>query len=81
MAIGYLQEEKRIKRRIMHHIQDGMKDNGLTHQNMADLLGINARTTFDYQLNNMTFDVFQLTKIFRILKFDDREILLLMKGD
>lgn len=81
MAIGYLQEEKKQKRRIKYHIQGTMKDLKITHQDMADLLGLNARTTFDYQLSKMTFDAFQLQQIFRILKFSDSEILTLMKGD
>lgn len=81
MAIGFLQDEKKQKRRIEHHIQNGMKDLKLTHQDMADYLGLNTRQAFDYQLSHMTFDAYQLSRIFRKLKFDDTEILLLMKGD
>lgn len=81
MAIGYLQDEKKLNRRILHALQDGMKDNKKTHKDMSELLGLNSRQTFDYKLNNMTFSAYELVKMFRILKFEDDEILYLMKGD
>lgn len=81
MATGYLQEEKKTKRRVTHHISDRMRDLKLTHKDMSEFLGYNNRQTFDYKLRNMTFDVWELKKIFRKLKFDDEEILELVKGE
>lgn len=75
MATGYLQEEKKLKRRVSHLISDGMADNKISHKEMSEFLGYNNRQTFDYKLKNMTFDVWELKKIFKKLKFGSEEIL------
>lgn len=81
MAIGYLQSEKKLNRRIKHHIQDGLEDNGFTYEDMAAKLGLKSRQAFFYKLDHMTFTAYELTLIFKFLKFGDDEILILMKGD
>lgn len=81
MALGFLQEEKKTKRRIRHHIEDALKDSKLTYEDMATLLDLKSKQAFFYKLSNMTFNAYELKKIFTILKFSDSEILLLMKGD
>lgn len=81
MALGYLAEEKKQKRKVQHYIADGMREAKITHKEMSEFLEYQSRQVFDYKLANMTFDVYELKKIFRKLKFSDEEILDCMKGE